>query len=312
MLHALSDTASWLPKLLLAPWLLVQGRQVRRDALVLPEAAGPRAGLAVPEDTQASAAVETPPLLRLLVVGDSSAAGVGVDHQHQALAEPLASRLAAALGGPVAWQLIATTGHRASHARRALQNAVQAGRLQPADVLVTALGVNDVVAQTRPAAFLAELDALCALAAQHAGVRHVLHSALPPMGRFPLLPQPLRWALGRDARRLDHALRRHLARLPLSSTPRRQHLPLPELPPPVLPATAGLPGPAVTSAITRTEGKPPVPQPPDWMARDGFHPGATGYAAWAQALAEAVTGAGWGAACGGAQERAPASSRARR
>ena len=61
-------------KITLGPLLLWQGRAVRARALKLPEAAGPREG----REGQGA------PALRLLVVGDSSAAGVGVEHLAQA------------------------------------------------------------------------------------------------------------------------------------------------------------------------------------------------------------------------------------
>ena len=47
--------------------------------------------------------------------------------------------------------------------------------------------------------------------AEHAGVRHVVFAPLPPMHHFPLLPQPLRWIAGRDARRHDDAVARWAA-----------------------------------------------------------------------------------------------------
>lgn len=262
----------WL-KLLLGPLLIWQGRQVRTRALRLPEAQGPRSGRAEAGDgglpSGAPAAGPGPTgrpgaaPLRLLVVGDSSAAGVGVEHQHQALAAPLAAALARRRGGLVTWQLLATTGHTVADALAALRRCAEAGELLPADLLVTAVGVNDVVAQTPPATFLARLDALHDTAVAQAGVRLSLHSAVPPMGRFPLLPQPLRAVLGRDARRLDAALRRHV-----QSQADRRHVPLP-----AAPGDGG--------------GAPP----PGWMARDGFHPGPAGYPVWAEALAAAVPAA---------------------
>lgn len=234
----------WL-KLALAPWLIVQGRRVRRQALVLPEASGPREGVAG----------GTTPHWRVLVVGDSSAAGVGVSHQADALAWPLAQALAGLLGAPVGWQLVATTGHTAADALHAVQQA----RLKPADLMITALGVNDVVAQTRPRRFVQTLDALHDEAVRRAGVRCTLHSALPPMGEFVLLPQPLRWVLGRDAARLDRAVRRHVR-----GAPQRRHVPLPQ---------------------------PLGVRQPDWLADDGFHPGPRAYQAWALALAHAAAAA---------------------
>jgi lysophospholipase L1-like esterase len=45
----------------------------------------------------------------------------------------------------------------------------------------------------------------------NAGVRHVVFAPLPPVHRFPLLPEPLRRVMGDDARRHDDALARWAA-----------------------------------------------------------------------------------------------------
>src|ERR1700756_5186887 len=87
----------------LGPILLAQARWLRRTALRLPEAAGPRSGMEGATDGAAEP-------LRILVVGDSSAAGVGVAEQANALAQPVARLLAVATGRPVAWQLVAKSG----------------------------------------------------------------------------------------------------------------------------------------------------------------------------------------------------------
>ena len=225
-------------KILLGPVLLWQGRRVRATALRLPEAAGPRA-------------IEGGDL-RLLIVGDSSAAGVGAPHQDDALAGRLAQALATRLGAPVGWQLIATSGHRSAHALAALQ----AAEVGPADVLVTALGVNDVVDQVRPADAIASLHQLHALAVERAGVRLSIHCAAPPMQQFPLLPQPLRWFFGRQAAGYNAALSASVV-----GHPARRVLHLPE-------------------ALQRDAAA--------LMAEDGFHPGPRGYALWAEALADQV------------------------
>jgi hypothetical protein len=71
--------------LLLAPVLLRQGARVRERTPVLPEAAGDRSG-------RAGAAEGAP--LRLLIVGESTAAGVGVAHQRDGIAARLAADIA--------------------------------------------------------------------------------------------------------------------------------------------------------------------------------------------------------------------------
>jgi len=235
-------------KLGLLPLLIAQGKRVRASALKLPEAAGERHGVAGKGRVA----------LRVLIVGDSSAAGVGVGTQDEAFAGQLAQALAERTGAAVGWQLVATSGHTAQDAARALAGA----KLATADLLVTALGVNDVVSQTRPAAFLKALDEIHALAITRAQVTHSWHCGLPPMGTFPLLPQPLRWIMGRDAAHLDNALVSHL-----EGQTARLHLPLPEAP--------------------HQPGKDDA-TPEGWMARDGFHPGLLGYRQWGRQVAEAI------------------------
>ena len=100
-------------KLALMPLLIAQGRRVRGTALKLPEAAGERRGVAGTGKVA----------LRVLIVGDSSAAGVGVGTQDEAFAGQLAHALAERTGAAVGWQLVATSGHTAHDAARALAGA---------------------------------------------------------------------------------------------------------------------------------------------------------------------------------------------
>ena len=232
-------------KLALAPVLLWQGRQVRRNALRLPEAEGPREGVAGTGKVG----------VRVLIVGDSSAAGVGAKNQTQALAGRLSEALSQRLGGSVAWQLIARTGD----ATQVSLTAVRKLSLHPADVMVTALGLNDVLAQVSPKIWLARLDKLDRIAIKRAGVKHIVHAGIPPIHSFPLLPNPLRWVLGADALAYNRALRQWV-----KGWPERWWLPLP------------------------FENDQPYDSSV-LMAEDGFHPGPAIYALWAEQLAGMIS-----------------------
>ncbi|HSB98596.1 MAG TPA: SGNH/GDSL hydrolase family protein, partial [Burkholderiaceae bacterium] len=87
-------------KLALSPLLVVQAQQTRARVPRLPEAAGARDGV-VGRGRVA---------LRLLIAGDSSAAGVGVATQQQALAGQLLPRLAARRSARIHWALLARSG----------------------------------------------------------------------------------------------------------------------------------------------------------------------------------------------------------
>lgn len=176
-------------KLALGPVLLPQGMWVRRKALRMPEAAGPREGRAGEGDEK----------MRLVVIGDSSAAGVGVDHQSRALAWPLADEVGRRVGGAVRWQLLAQTGISSSDA----VEFVSQSRRHRADVAVIVLGVNDVTSQTPAPQFVANLEKLVRVV----GVRRAVFAGLPPMHLLSAVPHPLRWYLGRYSAWLDGALR---------------------------------------------------------------------------------------------------------
>lgn len=242
-----SATALSAAKLALFPLLLAQGLHVRRKALELPEADGPRDGVLAPVAERLRD--ETP--LRLLVVGDSSAAGVGVAHQRDALAMQLAATLADELGCRVHWQLVARTGNTALELLAQLRETA----LAPADILVSAVGVNDVVRQVPPSRTIEQLLALHQHAQDLAGVRYWLHCGLPPMHQFPLLPSPLRWLLGSQAELLNQQL---LALL----------------------------GDQRDRALRRLPAALRCDEANGLMAEDGFHPGPRGYALWGESLGQ--------------------------
>jgi lysophospholipase L1-like esterase len=177
----------------LGPLLLFQGGRVRKTALVLPEAPGAREGVTG----------EGAPL-RLLVLGDSAAAGVGAATQDEALTGRIVERLRERFR--VEWRLVARTGATTASTTRHLE------RIAPfaTDAVVTSLGVNDVTGDVGVARFLALQASLHALLRERFGARLVLASGLPPMGCFPALPQPLRWYLGARAREYDRGLARAL------------------------------------------------------------------------------------------------------
>lgn len=227
-------------KTTLAPALLWQGRQLRRTALRLPEPEGERHGL-VPGDAARGVA-------RILVVGDSSAAGVGVAHQRQALAEPIAQALARRTGCEVHWQLAAQSGLDTVAARAYVRTL----HLHRTDVIVCALGVNDVTAQRSARRFVGEYQLLLRELRRRTRARICVLSGVPPMQLLPAAPQPLRWYLGQCARRLDQALQEFCAR-----EGRLRYLPL-----------------------DWAQGAE--------MARDGFHPGAAQYARWAEMNADVI------------------------
>ncbi len=233
--HALPTGERRLWLLTLGPLLWLQGRHVRRVTPRLPEPPGPRQG----------ATGQGPPL-RLLIAGDSAAAGVGAPSQDQALCGHLVDCLSR--GHTVAWRLLATNGLDTPGLISLLRNHPA----QKYDVVVLSVGVNDVTSLCPPEKWARQQDELATLIDARFSPSLLIHSALPPMHRFTALPQPLRWFMGRWAKEMNCQL---AASLPGGRARRRMH-------PPFLVAD----------------------QVSDGLASDGFHPGPAGYATWAEGL----------------------------
>ncbi|SHJ54856.1 hypothetical protein SAMN05444404_2204 [Ruegeria lacuscaerulensis ITI-1157] len=115
---------------------------------------------------------------------------------------------------------------------------------------MTALGVNDVTRGVTATRFRERQSELFQLLARELGVRQIAATGVPQMERFPALPQPLAWVLGRQAARLDEGLQQVVKQFPQA-----RHLAL------------------------------DLPDDPALAAPDGYHPSPLAYAHWAQKLA---------------------------
>lgn len=181
----------------LAPLLLAQGRFTRRVTPLLPEPVGPRRG----KEGRG-------PALRLLIAGDSAAAGVGVASQASALSGCLVRELAPAF--ELTWSLVAQTGYTTADLLARLQQEPD----ETFDAVVLSLGVNDITHGVTLSRWLARQQALMTLLRSRFGARHILVSQVPAMDAFAALPQPLRWCLGLRAVRFNRALTRFLRSQP--------------------------------------------------------------------------------------------------
>lgn len=183
------DMFELLTKITLGPLLLAQGMYTRWSTPKLPEAEGERDGVMG----------EGAPL-RLLILGDSAAAGVGAKTQQEALAGKLVARLAK--NHRITWKLLAQSGLNS----RELVQLLERSPSERFDVVVVSVGVNDVTGNVSPNAWAVALSRLIDLLRWKCDASLIVFSRVPPMHAFPALPQPLRWYLGARAKRLDHHL----------------------------------------------------------------------------------------------------------
>lgn len=222
---------------LLAPVLLYQGKGLRRRIPRLPEAADP-----------AGVSAGRSPCIRLAVIGDSTAAGVGADRHQDALAGMLAAAVSAQAGREVSWQAVARSGVTSRTARDLVPGLVD-GDWRP-DVVVVLIGVNDLKNLRRLRDWDRDVAALLSAIGETTGGVPVIVSGMAPVSRFPALPQPMRAVMALRARAMDRTLQREAG---------ERHVP-------VTPRVIGN----------------------GFFAGDGFHPSSQGYRAWAGELAGPV------------------------
>ena len=157
-------------------------------------------------------------------------------------------------GARVRWQLLARSGVSSAACLQMLESEFRAN----AEIAVVVLGVNDVVEQVPSQQAVRARESIANRLRNAHGVGHVVFAPLPPVGRFPGLPQPLRWVAGSDARRHDKAVAAWAA-----SRDDVSHVPI------HLPLNRGV------------------------MAQDGFHPGEAVYRVCGVALAEHIATRVW-------------------
>lgn len=223
--------------LLLGPILLLQGRSVRKNIPRLQEPEGARSGIAGGGYP-----------VRILILGDSAASGVGVGHQDQALAGGLQNALKDQFR--IEWKVVARTGATTRFTIDSLASVPD----ETFDVVATSLGVNDIIASVGLKSWLSQQRHLRDVLRQRFNPSLLIISGFPPVSKFPALPQPLRWYLGRRAREFDKAIEIDL----------RRELDCVYLP-------------------IKFEADASM------MALDGFHPGPIIYRKWAESIARVVS-----------------------
>ena len=174
---------------LLLPISALQGLWLRTRAIRLPEATGDKTGVC------GSGAP-----LHLIAMGDSIIAGVGTGTISRSMPVLFAQSLAKREARRVHWQVSGSNGADISHLRKRVRRF---NHQQKADLVLISIGVNDVTGLSSTRHWKTQLNTLTMELRDKWPHARVIFMGLPPMGKFPLPPQPLRFTLGLRAATLD-------------------------------------------------------------------------------------------------------------
>ncbi|QER39565.1 SGNH/GDSL hydrolase family protein [Acinetobacter suaedae] len=228
-----------LSTIVLLPVLVIQGIIVRKRTPLLPEPQGDREGF-----------VGEGKSLSLLILGDSAAAGVGVETQKEALSGAIISELKSDY--MLKWRLHARTGHTTQQVCKAISEISQCDY----DVIVTSMGVNDITKLTSIESWIKQQKQLFTQIQNRFQPKLVIVSGVPPMQYFPALPQPLAWLFGKYVNHMNKTLQQWLA-----SQEKFRFIPY-------------------DIEVFKALDLP--------MAEDGFHPSREIYAIWGKQVADLV------------------------
>lgn len=166
-----------------APFLYLQGQYVRRKVGRLPDASGETFGKTGTDES----------FVKLLVIGESTAAGVGARTHETGLAGQFAKALSAKVGKPVHWQVIGRTGITV---RETIHELVPKIPDEKFDYVLLALCGNEVLRLRSPLSFRRNMTKLLGiLREKNPGATFFMTNA-PAVRLSPVLPQPIKFLLG--------------------------------------------------------------------------------------------------------------------
>ena len=195
--------------------------------------------------------------LRLVMLGDSTVAGVGAPTTEGSLPVLTAQRVAEATG-----RTVSVTGLGVSGARTLDVTQEQAPQLGDGiDVVVVVIGSNDTTHVTPPWRIDDQTRDMISAVRRHAPEAAIVLGGVPLFGSADALAQPLRWVVDQYAKVVRSAQRE-------------------------VAADAG-----ITFVNIAVEASPRFRGVPEAMSPDGFHPAPVGYGFWADALAVGVVDA---------------------
>lgn len=171
----------------LIPFLFAQGKFVRFKVGRLPDAEGETSGKV--GDFKDS--------VNLLAIGESTVAGIGAKNHAEAFTGQFAKHFSRKIEKSVYWQAVGQSGITV---RGALRELIPVLPREKADLVVVALGANDVFGLASPKKWRRDLSELLeVLSARNPGVK-IFVANVPMVRDFIAMPNPLRYVLSRLAK----------------------------------------------------------------------------------------------------------------
>jgi lysophospholipase L1-like esterase len=167
------------------PLLILQGRRVRKSVPVLPEAKG--------NNGVAKSGGDGGEALRLMAIGESTMAGVGVETHEEGFAASFAQTVANAKGQDVRWKVYARSGYTAHRVQEKILKWIKEDHF---DIIVIGLGGNDAFTLNRPWRWKQDMALLTKKLIDRFPQADIVISNMPPIKTFPAFTPLIKFFIG--------------------------------------------------------------------------------------------------------------------
>ncbi len=167
----------------LLPILYFQGKKIKANVPRLPEAKG-RQGLC---------SVSSERTLKMLTIGESTIAGVGVNTHEEGFTGTLAKELSTELKLNIDWKVYAKSGY---NAKRINEHIISSIKENPIDLIVIGIGGNDAFELSTPKKWIKDVRELIkSLRLKFENVP-ILFINMPPIKEFPAFTSLIKFTIG--------------------------------------------------------------------------------------------------------------------
>jgi lysophospholipase L1-like esterase len=167
----------------LLPLLYYQGKKIKASVPRLAEAQG----------TEGSVTIGATKTIRMIAIGESTIAGVGVETHEIGFTGTLAKELAAKLNVNVDWKVYAKSGYTAKKVTEKLIPIIFERKI---DLIVIGLGGNDAFALNSPSRWSKQIVALIDAVKNKFGEAPIAFANMPPIKEFPAFTSLMKFTLG--------------------------------------------------------------------------------------------------------------------
>ena len=167
----------------LLPIMYFQGKKIRSSVPALPEATG----------TEGKAEKNPNRTLKLITIGESTIAGVGVDTHEEGFTGTIAKELSQKLDTDIEWKVYARSGYTA---RLITQRIIPKISEQTIDLIIIGLGGNDAFTLNTPTKWKSDIQKLILALKNKFGDVPIAFTNMPPIKEFPAFTELIKFTVG--------------------------------------------------------------------------------------------------------------------